>query len=332
MGGGAMKVLVTGAPGWLGTRLVEMMRQRNMDVRCLVVPDADDTLLKKLGAGIFRGDLLKSESLKGACDGIDTVFHCAGLIHPDKTKELYRINKDGTGNMLAEAVRAGSKKFIYVSSNSVGGVNVSRDKLLTESDAPRPYMHYGMSKQKAEDIVNKAFRDGAIKTTIIRPCWFYGIRQPERQTRFFRMIKKGNPIVFGDGNNLRSLSYIDNIVDALLLIDQKAISNGKTYWIADARPYSTIQIYQTIAKLLDVKDFKPLFVPGIVSALFRMADSMLQAVGLYIKEVHVAGEMDRDIACSIETARRELGYEPKVDLEEGMKRSIEWCRANGIEI
>lgn len=327
-----MKVLVTGAPGWLGTRLVEMLREREKEVKCLVLLEANDTYLKELGTQIFKGDLTNPETLKGLCDGIKTVFHCAGIIHPNRVRELYEINASGTKNILEEAVKSGVERFIHVSSNSVGGVNLSRDKLMTESDSPRPYKHYGLSKYKAEEFVNQAFKEGKIKSTIVRPCWFYGIRQPERQTRFFKMIKKGNPLVFGDGKNLRSMSYIDNIIDALLLIEQKDISIGKTYWIADERPYSTIEIYQTIANLLDVKDFKPKFVPAFVSTMCEVADTLIQGMGLYIKEIHVAGEMDKDIACSIKKAQEELGYEPKVDLEEGMRRSIEWCRANGIEI
>lgn len=327
-----MDVLITGAPGWLGTRLVEILREKKREIRCLVLPESDAAHLEEVGAKIWKGDLANPETLKGSCGGVKTVFHCAGIIHPNRVRELYEVNAAGTKNILEEAIRSGVERFIYVSSNSVGGVNSSRDKLMQESDAPRPYKHYGMSKYKAEEIVNDAFKAGKIKTTIIRPCWFYGIRQPARQTRFFKMIKKGNPIVFGDGRNLRSMSYIDNIIDALLLIEQKDISIGKTYWIADKRPYPTTEIYQTVAKLLNVKNFKPTFVPKFISTMCEIADTLFQKMGAYVKEFHVAGEMDKDIACSIKKAREELGYDPKIDLEEGMKRSIAWCRANGIDI
>ena len=210
-----MDSLVTGAPGWLGTRLAEILRERGREVRCLVLPGADDGSLKGLGIQTFRGNLTDPNSLKGVCDGVKTVFHCAGLIHPKKIRELYMVNVTGTENVLKEAIRSGVNRFIYISSNSVGGANISRNKLMTESDPPRPYLNYGLSKYKAEELVNRACKEGKIKATIIRPCWFYGVRQPERQTRFLRMIKGGSPIMFGDGDNLRSMSYIDNIIDAL---------------------------------------------------------------------------------------------------------------------
>ena len=309
-----MKALVTGAPGWLGTRLVEILLERGVEVKCLVFPGADLALLQKMGVGIVIGDLSRKESLTGACKGVDVVFHCAGLIHPRRISDLYSSNVSGTENMLAEAMASNVKKFVYVSSNSVAGINVSREKLMDEEDPPRPYMHYGNSKYRAEELVNSAFRRGDINTSIIRPCWFYGIRQPERQTTFFRMIKKGNPIIFGDGRNLRSMSYIDNVVEALILAAEKSASAGGTYWVADEKPYPTLEIYSTIAGILGVRDFKPRFVPSFVSNMCQAADLILQACGCYIKEIHVAGEMDKDIACSIDKAKKELGYEPKIGL------------------
>lgn len=326
------KALVTGAPGWLGSTLAEVLRERERAVRCLVLPRFDDTHLKELGAEVFKGDLRNRESLKGVCNGVKTVFHCAGVVHPRRIRQMYEVNVTGTKNILEEAISAGVDRFIYVSSNSVGGINTSRDRLMRESDAPRPYKHYGLSKHKAEEIVMEAFKKGRIAASIVRPCWFYGIRQPERQTTFFKMIKKGDPIVFGDGNCLRSMSYIDNVIDALFLVEEKDISSGKVYWIADERPYPVIEIYRTIADLLGVKELRPRFVPPFVSGVCGAADGLLQAAGLYVKEIHVAGEMNKDIACSIKKAREELGYEPRVGLREGMRRSVEWCRAQGVEL
>lgn len=144
------------------------------------------------------------------------------------------------------------------------------------------------------------------------------------------MIEKGNPIVFGDGLNFRSMSYVDNTSQAMLLAATRKEAAGQTYWIADSRPYTTLEIYSTVAELLEVKNFKPRFLPGFSSEVFLRADKILQAAGKYQTEIHVAGEMNKDIACSIEKARKELGYNPRVELREGMKRSIEWCRRVGL--
>ncbi|MCP4679582.1 MAG: NAD(P)-dependent oxidoreductase [Deltaproteobacteria bacterium] len=327
-----MKTLVTGAPGWLGTRLVEILRARERAVRCLVLPSTDRTHLEKLGAEVVLGDLSRPGSIAGIGDGVDTVFHLAGVIHPRRTRAFYNINVRGTENLLTEAVRSGADRFLLVSSNSAAGTNHSKHRMMRESDPPRPYKHYGRSKHRTEDLVNRAYAEEKIKTTIIRPCWYYGTRQPARQTTFFKMIKTGSPIIFGDGSNLRSLSYLDNIVDALLLAEEKEIAIGKTYWIADRRPYSVLEIYQTIARLLDVAELRPRFLPSLTSTVCELADSLIQHRGFYIKELHVAGEMTKNITCSIDKAKKELSYEPRIALEEGMRRSIEWCRANGVNL
>lgn len=170
-----------------------------------------------------------------------------------------------------------------------------------------------------------AQRRGAIETTILRPCWFYGPGQPERQTRFFKMIQKGRPVMFGDGHNQRSMSYVDNTVDALMLVLENEKAVGQTYWIADERPYRTVEIYATVAEILQV-DLKPRRVPSLVSQTCRVVDKLLQSANTYVQEIHVAGEMDQNIVCDIGKARRELGYEPKIGLREGMRRSLEWCR------
>ena len=245
---------------------------------------------------------------------------------------MFAVNTRGTRNLLEACVRAGVRRFVHVSSNSAAGANVRRDRLMDEEDSCRPYMAYGRSKSLAEKTVDHFHEEGLMQTVIIRPCWYYGPGQPERQTRLFKMIKSGKPFIFGDGENQRSLSYVDNTVLALLLTARSDQADGETYWIADERPYRTIEIYEVIARLLDVKEFKPRFLPRVVPASFALADRLLQALGLYQMEVHVAGEMHRDIACSVDKARAALGYAPRIALEEGMRRSIEWCRRNGIDI
>jgi nucleoside-diphosphate-sugar epimerase len=272
----------------------------------------------------------KKETLKDAFKDINVVFHAAGIIHPLNVGELYAINTVGTSNMISAALQAGVSRFIYISSNSAAGINKSRDDLMKETDQPRPYLNYGLSKLRAENIIRRSQESGKIETVILRPCWFYGPNQPDRQSRFFKMIQQGNPIVFGNGLNLRSMSYVDNVSLGMALAATRPEAVGQTYWIADARPYTTLEIYQTVAELLEVKNFKPRFVPGLLSEACFLADKILQSFGAYQTEMHVAGEMNKNIACSIEKARKELGYEPFVELREGMRRSIEWCRQNKL--
>ena len=191
---------------------------------------------------------------------------------------------------------------------------------MTEQDPPRPYLNYGLSKLQAEWAVMDAHRAGRIEAAIARPCWFYGPNQPARQTKFLRMIKSGRPVILGRGSNLRSLTYVDNAVQGLLLLEAVEKAAGETYWIADRRPYSFIEIVQTVAKILGV-EVRPRYLPSVGSDVARFVDSLLQMVGLYQQEIHVAGELTASIAVSIDAARRDLGYDPEIELEEGMRRS-----------
>jgi nucleoside-diphosphate-sugar epimerase len=299
----------------------------------VVLPDADVSALVSLGPNVevVRADLRDSRALTDVCSGATTVFHSAGIVHPRRVKELYDITVDGTRNILNAAIAGRAKRFIFVSSNSPAGLNESAGRLMTEEDPPRPYLNYGLSKLQAEWVVNDAFRSGKIETAIARPCWFYGPEQPARQTKFLRMIKSGRPVVIGLGGNLRSMSYVDNTIQGLLLLEAVEKAAGRTYWIADRRPYSFIEILQTVAKILGV-GIRPRYLPTVGSDVARFVDSLLQMAGLYQQEIHVAGELAASIAVSIEAARRDLGYDPEVELEEGMRRSIDWCRAHGVDL
>lgn len=334
--------LVTGVPGWLGTRFVQVLVngfggegpvQPSRTIRCLVMDHADVKPLNDVSSEIevVKGDLRSPESLAAAVEGVETIFHLAGVVHAKRLADFYAINTQGTRNLLAAAAAASVRRVIYVSSNSVAGYR-RQGALMRESDPPRPYLAYGKSKHLAECAIREAAQQHKLETLILRPCWYYGPGQPERQTRFFRMIKRGRPIVFGNGDNLRSLSYLDNVIEALLLAAQAPQASGQVYWIADARPYRTIGIYRTVAELLNVKRFRPIHLPGPASEMCMAADWCLQRLGCYQQELHVGGEMNKDIACSIELATRELGYRPRVELREGMRRSIDWCRSAGIAL
>jgi len=237
----------------------------------------------------------------------------------------------GTRALLDAAIAAKVRRFVFVSSNSPAGLNTSPTQLMLEGDPPRPYLSYGLSKLQSEWLVNDAHRAGLIEGVILRPCWFYGPNQPLRQTTFFKMIKKGHPPVVGKGENLRSMSYVDNTVQGLLLARRVQKAAGETYWITDARPYSFIEILETVGKLLSVS-IRPRYVPKVTGDVARIADSLLQMAGVYDQEIHVLGELGESIAVSIDKARRELGYAPEIELEEGMRRSIAWCRSVGVDI
>jgi nucleoside-diphosphate-sugar epimerase len=349
-----MIALVTGAAGWLGSRLVGALvhgipecdglpiPDPQLRVRCLALPGEDAALIEELGdrVEIVRGDITRAEDCARLCDGARgaVLFHIAGIIHPRRRAEFYRVNVDGSRNVLDAAVAAGLRRAVVVSSNSPCGTNPHPDHVFDESSPYRPYMHYGQSKMLMEQAVIACQGTGKIETVIIRAPWFYGPNQPPRQSLFFRMIRDGKGPIVGSGENRRSMAYIDNLCQGLILAAATQSANGQTYWIADAHPYAMNEIVDTVERLLETEfgqtcAHRRMRLPGLASDVAWVVDKTLQGLGLYHQKIHVLSEMNRTIACSVEKAKAELGYRPTVDLEEGMRRSLKWVwqRHGGLD-
>jgi nucleoside-diphosphate-sugar epimerase len=199
-------------------------------------------------------------------------------------------------------------------------------------------MHYGRSKMLMEQAVTAYHRAGRVETVIIRAPWFYGPNQPPRQSLFFRMIRDGKGPLVGGGDNRRSMAYVDSLCQGLILAAATDAANGRTYWIADERPYAMREIIDTVERLLKTEfgqkcAHRRMRLPGLASEVAWVVDKTLQGLGLYHQKVHVLSEMNKTIACSIEKAKAELGYRPMVDLEEGMRRSLKWVwqRQGGLD-
>jgi nucleoside-diphosphate-sugar epimerase len=344
-------VLVTGAGGWLGRRVVRALTQGHTEmgpcgaggrrVRMLVWPGEKIDDLLALGAEKIEGDLRDPATARALTAGAAgaTLIHLAGVIHPTRgTREFTEINVEGTKAVVTEAGEAGVRRAIVMSSNSPVGASRNPFEVFDEESPYNHYMGYGRSKQEMEEWLRAgASGKNLPQITIIRAPWFYGPEQPARQTRFFSMIKAGRFPIVGNGHNRRSMGYVDSLAYGILLAAQAPQAAGRIYWLADERPYPIREIVDTVRDVLR-DDFampvkpKTLQVPGIIADAARLADWMLQKAGRYNQEIHVLSEMNLTIACSIERAQRELGYKPLVDLREGMRRSVAWCLERGIEI
>lgn len=336
-------LLITGANGWLGLNLVHALRKGiegredlgtldpRMKIRCVVLPGENTAVLRSIDPGIevIEGDLASPETCQRLCHGAKgaMLIHTAGLIHPKRIADLYHSNLESTKSLLDAARKAGVRRAIVVSSNSPCGCNPTREHLFNEESPYNPYMNYGRAKMLMEQHVNEVHKRGDLETVIVRPCWFYGPYQPPRQTLFFEMIRDGKAPIVGDGNSRRSMSYTENTTQGLILCGLLDQANGRTYWIADERPYTMNEIVDTVERLLETEfkqkcAHKRMRLPGIASEAALAVDATLQAAGLYHQKIHVLSEMNKNIACSVEKAKRELGYQPTVALEEGMRRSI----------
>jgi len=339
------RTVVTGATGWLGTALVNRLLAdpARHHFRLLARSTADAReLADRTGARddveIIVGDISRSDTaarlLHGAGAHTD-VIHAAGLIHPRAVRELFEVNTAGTRHLVRAALDHGIRRFVHVSSNSPFGTNAHRLDTFRADEPYDPYLGYGRSKMLAEVAVADAERRG-LDTVIVRPPWFYGPFQPPRQTTFFRLVRAGRFPVVGDGEQRRSMTYVDNLVDGIALAELTPAARGRAYWVADARPYTVNEIVATVGRALADEGFsvKPAStrLPAIVGRVAELGDRVVQRLGRYQQQLHVLGEMDKTIACDISATRAELGYEPQVALEEGMRRSIRWCVEQGLEL
>lgn len=344
-------VLVTGASGWLGLRVVRALTRGDPEmstagsgghrVRALVRPGEDTQALIALGAEPIFGDVRDADAIQAFIAGAEgaDLIHLAGLIHPRlRVDEFTETNVGGTRIVIEAAAAAGVRRAVVMSSNSPVGASRNPYEVFDEASPYRPYMGYGRSKQAMEEWLQARIGTrGFPQITIVRAPWFYGPGQPPRQSRFFSMIKAGRFPLMGRGENRRSMGYVDSLAYGILLATHVPAAANRTYWLADERPYPMAEIIDTVRTVLH-DDFgiavKPTTIklPGIVADAARLADWALQKTGLYNQEIHVLSEMNLTIACSIERARHELGYKPLVDLREGMRRSIAWCLEQGVSI
>ena len=326
-----MRLLITGYPGWLTQRFLET-RQRYPTsfslIRCLVHPSAQ---LPKLDPQIeiIRGDLNDSDSLVQSCKGMDVILHAAGVLHVKKITDFYRINRDGTEALLKQAVKENVPHFIFISSNAAQGFCRGRGYELSEADVCLPASHYGLSKFQAENIVQKYFDSGQINTTTIRPAMFYGPPVPPRHQEIFKRIQGGTFPVFGDGNFMRSVTHVDNLVDSIHLVLGKPEIRGQTYSIADAYIPSLLEIIDSMGRALGTTVKIQRF-PRFLADIADYLDRFLSKLGIYWMLPHLVGESHRHIACKIDKAKKELGYEARYRLDEGYHDAVKWCRDQGV--
>lgn len=344
--------VVTGALGWCGKRFVRLLTH-GFDcpslaamplparVRCAVLPGQDVSDLRTLGPAVetVECDVRSEADCRRLVDGMvgATLIHTAGVIHPGRVSDFFAINRDGTRRLVEAAADAGLPRAVVISSNSPIGCNPHSDHVFDETSPYKPYMGYGRSKMEMERALAAIQSSGKIQVVVVRPPWFYGPDQPPRQTLFFAMIKDGKAPIVGDGTNRRSMVYVDNLAQGLVLAAASDRAAGQTYWIADARPYAMNEVIDTIERVME-RDFsipvahKRMRLPNVASTVARAVDASLQAVGLYHQKIHVLSEMNQTIACDIGKARRELGYEPTIALEEGMRRSIQDVLDRGLTL
>lgn len=327
-----MKALVTGGSGFIGGHLVDALVSNGQNVRVLVRKTSNINHLRGKGIELAYGDLMDKNSLKRAVNDVEIVYHLAASLNPSLDEITYKVNVIGTKNLLDECINRNIKKFIYCS--SIAALGLSSEKTILDENSPcNSTTTYGKSKYEAERLILRLFYKKNFPGVIIRPSLVYGPGDNpwSISSKLFQTIHKGFFPIIGSGNSLISLCYVENLIQGLILAEEKENSEGGTYFISDPRPYTINEIVSTIAREEGVEIFR-LHIPAWLA---NVAGFSLEILGKTFGfkpplSRNIVKAMINGLVCNISKARKELGYEPKIDLKEGVKRTIGWYKENKL--
>lgn len=320
-----MKAAVTGATGFVGSHLVEVLRARGDSVTCLVRSPKKAKALEAAGVSLVYGDLEQERAVAAFVEGAEVVYHLAGLLAARSEEEFLRVNRDGAGRLALAARVAGVQRFLLVSSLAVTGPTHPGFP-LDESERPAPVTPYGRSKRAGEEAV----KDSGVPATIVRPPIVYGPR--DRQLlRLFKMAKRGVAPLLGDGSQQLSLVQVTDLARALVVAAESEATQGRTYHAGHAECLSQRELLQAIGRAVGKQ---PLLIP-LPPVLVRGG---LQVTGLFSRLAGRVGLLGPDKApellapawtCSSEALARDAGWRAEIAAEEGLRQTAEWYRAEG---
>ena len=326
-----MHALVTGGGGFLGMYIVEQLLDAGHQVRVFCRGSYD--ALKRLNVDVVRGDVRDGDSVALACDSVETVFHVAAIPGVWGEWETYQsINTQGTVNVINACRKHHVRRLVYTSSPSV--VYDGRDHLNADSSLPYPdtwMCHYPRSKALAEQAVLKA-SDDQLRTVSLRPHLIWGPRDNHLIPRLLQRARSGRLRRVGDGDNLVSVSYVENTAAAHLQaadsLQQSNAVSGQAYFINEPNP---VNLWDWINALLALADLPPVRKTVSANAAWNVgaALEMLWKVlpGEPPMTRFVAAQLSGSHTYSIEAAQRDFGYSPHVSMETGMQRLREWLAA-----
>ena len=320
-----MKAFVTGGTGFLGTHLVTALLARGDEVRCLVRAPARATALARNGVRLVTGDLTDQRALEAGCRGADVVFHLAGAIAASSRAAFLATNRDGTVALLAAAAATPPRRFVYVSSVAAVGPS-ARGQPLDETAPTHPVTPYGESKLAGEQAVRAA----ALPWTIIRPPWVYG-EWDRAGLPLFRLAARGVVPLIGDGAQELSLVHATDVAQALLAAASAERAVGRVYFAAHPELTTAREMARAVGRAVGRA---PLIVPiprplayGAVWTIGSVARALGRAS---VVSPERAGEFFAPAwTCSAAALHRDTGWEARIDLATGLKRTADWYRGEG---
>jgi nucleoside-diphosphate-sugar epimerase len=331
-----MEVLITGGNGLLGHHLVSALQDRGDSIRVLALPAEDTGRLERRGVAVYSGDVRQPETLAAPMRGARVVLHLAGLMGVWRPMEDYHaVNVTGTENVCRAALSEGVDRIVHVSSWTVYGMALgqpAREDLLL-----RPFREpYAVTKAAGDIAVQRMIAEDHLPAVIVRPGTFFG---PGDHLHFGRMadrLRAGKGIIVGPGDNALPFVYVTDVVQGLLLALDKENAVGQAFNITNDSPLTQEQFLRAIAYEIGAAPprvhvpYHALYAAGYLAE--HLAEHLAMVTGTRHQPVvtrlgvKLFGTGNRH---SIDKARLELGYSPRVALREGVRLAARWYLAQG---
>lgn len=315
VGGAAQPLaLVTGANGFVGSALCAALPGAGYSVRRAV----------RAAATIGEGDAVVGTidghtDWAAALDGVEAVVHLAARTHvldddaADPLREYRRINVEGTQRLAEQALAAGVRHFVFMSSIKVNGERTT-DAPFRESDAPRPQDAYGVTKQQAEAWLRSRFDAAETPLTILRPPLVYGPGVKGNFLRLMRAVERGRPLPLKSIRNRRSLVYVGNLVDAIVAV-LRARAAG-TYLVSDGEDVSTPDLARALASSL-----------GRKAVLLPCPPRILETLGALVGKREQIARLTGSLEVDSTLLRTALSWQPPYTLGHGLAQTARWYHA-----
>ena len=325
-----MKILVTGGTGFTGAALTLRLLD---DGHSVSVIDKDPGIaleeIKQKGAQVVLGSITDRDLVAKCVSGAEIVMHLAAAFReigvPDA---LYQeVNVEGTRIVVEEALKAGARKLVYCSTQGVHGHIETPPGDESSPIAPADY--YQQTKYEGELVVQEYAKQG-IEHVILRPTAIYGPGDPGRFLMIYKRVKKGTFPMFGRGKTFYHPLYIDNLVDAFILAMAPGAGAGKAYIIGDEEFFSIEELVSRVGKAIDVDVSIPHFpiLPLIVAG--HVCEKACKPFGITPPIFPRRVDWFRQVrAFKIDKAKKELGYKPRIGIDDGLRRTGEWDRKKG---
>jgi nucleoside-diphosphate-sugar epimerase len=327
-----MRFLITGATGFIGGYIAEACVNRGWQVVAIVRPASDTALLDTIGATILKGELSDQEFIHKAMDEVDVVIHCAGRVGNWGPLVDYRpANVEALRNLLEACKGQALSRFVHMSSL---GVYAAKHHYGTDETVPLPKWHrdsYSQTKVEAEAVAMRYYRDFGVPVVILRPGFVYGPREKAVMPRMLEGLRARVVRYPGGGRGALNTIFIRNLVDAVFLAVDQTQAVGQVYNLTDGEFVSKRQFIEAVADAFGLPH--PHLRPPrwVAKAMTWCSEAFARLRGA--KEAPRFNStafkfLALNLDFSIEKAKRDLGYRPKVNFADAMSETLDWYKRN----